>query len=569
MKTFLDRGLRMLAVVSQMTVFALTIAQAQEGQPVGAAASKPPYNIVFVIVDQRTHRLLAGPDYAQPSIDAIARHGVRFENHYISSAMCTPSRASFLTGQPPQVTGVIDQMEYSFVHSLSPKLPNVGSVLKGLGYKTAYFGKFEMDKEFLHTRPGIGYRTALQSYGFDVASAAGDVGRAPDSGFDNDAFTAGEAVRFLRVNAGEARRTGKPFFMVASFVNPHDIMYGNGNVPGQPEVQKPVVPWVVPPPPADSIYEKKWSFKLPPSLDESLTAPGMPKALLEYRKAWDGWSGTIPADRKDMWTIFYNYYLNTIQDSDRSIEQIVDVMDEMNLWRDTVVVFTADHGELGGAHGGLKGKGPFTYEENAHVPLIIAHPAAKAGATSSALTSHLDLVPTFVGLTGLPDAQRPQAVKSLPGHDFSGLLAVPEKASVTEVCPGVLFNYVGPSTVDGDFLLATFDALVHGRPTPPLSQAKLDRRGFLSFVFDGRYKFGRYYAPTAFNTPRTLEEILSKNDVQLFDLRDDPEEMRNLVLEAEKNREIILRLNGLLNDLIAKEVGVNDGRFLRAVIGRR
>ena len=124
----------------------------------------------------------------------------------------------------------------------------------------------------------------VQTYGFDVASAGGDIGSAPDSGFDNDAFIAGEAVRWLRVSANEARRIGKPFFMVASFVNPHDIMFGNGNIPGQPEVQKPVAPWVAPPPPANAIYEKKWSFKLPPSLDESLTAPGMPKALLEYDK---------------------------------------------------------------------------------------------------------------------------------------------------------------------------------------------------------------------------------------------------------------------------------------------
>ena len=62
---------------------------------------------------------------------------------------CQPSRASFLTGQPPQVTGVIDQMQYGFVHSLNPDMPNVGSVLKGLGYRTAYFGKFELDKAIL------------------------------------------------------------------------------------------------------------------------------------------------------------------------------------------------------------------------------------------------------------------------------------------------------------------------------------------------------------------------------------------------------------------------------------
>jgi arylsulfatase len=563
-------GLRLLSGVSLLMIVGSADLQAQEGQKTRTdAISKPPYNVVFLIVDQRTYRLLAGPDYALSGSDAIARHGVTFQNHFISSAMCSPSRASFLTGQPPQVTGVIDQMQYSFSHSLSPDMPNVGSVLKGLGYRTAYFGKFEMDKAILDAQPTINYSTAFQPYGFDVASAGGDIGSAPDSGFDNDRYIAGEAVRWLRVSANEARRIGKPFFMVASFVNPHDIMFGNGNIPGQPEVQKPVAPWVAPPPPANAIYEKKWSFKLPPSLDEPLTAPGMPKALSEYEKGWDGWSGTIPTDRKDMWTIFYNYYLNTIRDSDGSIQQIIDVLDEMNLWRDTVVVLTADHGEMGGAHGGLKGKGPFSYEQNAHVPLIIASPGAKAGATCLALTSHIDLLPTFVGLTGLPDANRPQTVKGLPGHDFSPLLADPEKASVIAVRPAILFNYVGPSTVDGNFLRATMDGLVFRKPTPPLSQAKLDKRGFLSFVFDGRYKFARYYAPTAFNTPRTLEEILNNNDVQLFDLQNDPDEMHNLIIEPDKNRVLILRMNELLNDLIAKEVGVNDGQFLAPLIGSK
>lgn len=569
----LSHGLRLMRVAALMLALGCPGLQAQEGQPARQGAiSAPPYNIVFLIVDQRTHHLLAAPDYALPGIDAIARHGVTFQNHYISSAMCSASRASFLTGQPPQVTGVIDQMQYSFAHSLSPDTPNVGSVLKGLGYKTAYFGKFEMDKALLDPQPTTNYSAALQPYGFDVASAAGDIGSAPDSGFENDAFTAGEAIRWLRVSANEARRTRKPFFMVASFVNPHDIMYGNGNVPGQPEVQKPVLPPLAPPPPASSIYDKKWSFKLPPSLGESLTAPGMPRAMLEYQKGWDFWSGTIPTDRKDMWTIFYNYYLNTIRDSDGSIQQIVNVLNEMDLWRDTVVVFTADHGEMGGAHGGIKGKGPFSYEENAHVPLIIASPTGKSGATTQALTSHLDLVPTFVGLTGLPDAQRPNAVKSLPGRDFSKLLAAPEKATVTAIRPGVLFNYVGPSTVDGDFLRTTMEGLAFRRPTPPLSQANLDKRGFLSFVFDGRYKFARYFAPTAFNTPWTLEEILGNNDVQLFDLQSDPGEMHNLALVPElalgpgKNRETILRMNALLNDLMAKEVGVNDGKFLTQFI---
>jgi len=65
------------------------------------------------------------------------------------------------------------------------------------------------------------------------------------------------------------------------------------------------------------------------------------------------------------------------------------------------------------------------------LPLVITHPAGKAGAATSALTSHLDLVPTFFGLTGLPEASRPAAVKALLGDDFSALLADPRRPACT------------------------------------------------------------------------------------------------------------------------------------------
>jgi arylsulfatase A-like enzyme len=564
---FLARCAQFFAGLGLMRVPEYAAAQSASNAARTGPAGKPPYNIVFIIVDQRVEKLLAGSDYSLPAMNAIAARGVTFPKHYISAAQCSPSRASFLTGQPPQVTGVIDQMQFSFVRSLSPEMPNMGSVLKGLDYKTAYFGKFEMDKDILDPQPSVNYRDAAQAYGFETFGASGDIGSTPDSGYDNDLFIAGESARYLRAAAPEARNSGQPFFMVASFVNPHDVMYGNGNVPGQPPIQIPVVPSAIPPQPANSIYGQTWSFTLPESLDEPLTAPGMPGALSEYKKGWDGWSGTIPTDRKDMWTIFYNYYLNTIQDVDRGIQHIVDAMNEMDLWRDTVVVFTADHGEMGGAHGGLKGKGPFVYEENIHVPLIIAHPEAKAGASCSALTSHLDLLPTFFGLTGLPDSKRPDVVRALPGHDFASLIVDPEKASLTEIRPAILFNYVGPSTVDGDFLNKTMDTQFRNEPSPPLSEANLAKRGLLALAFDGRYKFGRYYAPTACNTPRTLPDILNNNDVQLFDLQEDPAEVRNLALQPEKNAETILRMNALLNDLMAKEVGADACQLLNKAMG--
>jgi arylsulfatase len=110
--------------------------------------------------------------------------------------------------------------------------------------------------------------------------------------------------------------------------------------------------------------------------------------------------------------------------------------------------------------------------------------------------------------------------------------------------------------------------LLQNKPSPPLTQLqpKLDKRGFLSFVFDGQYKFARYYAPANFNTPVTLKQILRNNDVQLFDLKNDPLETHNLALDPEKNQALILRMNALLNQLMAQEVGTNDGNFLPATI---
>jgi predicted AlkP superfamily pyrophosphatase or phosphodiesterase len=113
-RKLLKHGWQLPTGMSLVMIFGYALARAQEGQPTRTdATSKPPYNIVFVISDQRTYRLFAGVDYALPALDTIARHGVTFTNHYIASAMCSPSRASFLTGQTPQVHHVFDQMEYS------------------------------------------------------------------------------------------------------------------------------------------------------------------------------------------------------------------------------------------------------------------------------------------------------------------------------------------------------------------------------------------------------------------------------------------------------------------------
>ena len=505
----------------------------------------------------------AAKDYQLPARQALMQHGVTFQNHYTAAAMCSPSRASFLTGVPPQVHGVFDQEEYNFVPSLSSTRANIGSTLKKLGYHTAFFGKFEMFKELLiDVKDTVNYSTLAKSYGFDVFNPDGDVGGTPQQAYRDDSYFVGEAVRWLRQNQVSEKETQKPFFLVVSLLNPHDIMYADANIKNRPIAQKAAVPGVILPPPENSIYAKQWQFSLPNTLLESLSAPGMPPALLDYQNGWSTVLGFIPTDRKDMWNVFNNYYLNAIRDNDNSLQQIVDALNEMNLWDNTVIILSADHGEMGGAHGGLRGKGPMIYEENAHIPLIIDHPNAPHGASCSVLTSHIDLLPTVIGLTRLSEKERTPALKGLPGHDFSSLLTHPDQATVNAIRPAILFNYVGISTIDASYLSKKMTTSFEHKTVPPLTEINLNKRGLLSFIFDGRYKFARYYAPNAFNTPKTLAQLFKYNDVQLFDLVTHPNESINLALDPDKNKDLLLRMNNLLNELMAKEVGVNDGSFL-------
>lgn len=519
-----------------------------------------PYNIILIISDQETNQLIPATNYTLPARAAIAEHGVTFQNHYNAAAMCTPSRAAFLTGTPPQVNGEFDQMEYSFVPTLNPKRPNVASVLKKLGYHTAYFGKFEMDKTILANKPTVNYSTLATAYGIDEFNTAGDTGGTPQQAYSLDSFYVGEAVQWLKKNAASTNSKGEPFFLVVSLLNPHDIMYADVNIPGTPQAQKPAAPRILPPP-ATILYRANWEFPLVSTLHDNLTAPGMPAALNEYQQGWSGTLGFIPTDREDMWHVYYNYYLNALRDNDQNLQLVVDTLNQMDLWKNTIVIFTADHGDMGGAHGGLRGKGPMAYEQNSHIPLIIAHPKAAQHTTTQVLTSHIDLLPTIAGLTGLPKAAQQAAMGPLTGRDFSFLLTTPT-TNIHAVRQAVLFNYVGISTVDGNYLRKTLTASITNHTLPSLTEVNLSKRGFMSFIFDGRYKYARYYAPNAFNTPKTLAEILKYNDIQLFDLQNDPDEKTNLALDTTTNEKLILRMNGLMNDLMAIEVGTNDGHFL-------
>lgn len=539
-------------------------------RPAAAGESKPrrPYNILLVMCDQESYHLQNTGGYELPARAELRRRGTAFEKHYIGAAMCTPSRGVMFSGQPPQVNGVFDQMELGYVPSLDKDKPSMGTILRGLGYATAYYGKFELRRDIIYPKSTVNYSEALVEYGFDAFAPDGDKVGAPDQGYDTDEYTVAEGSRWLRTHAGEINRQDKPWFLMISMVSPHDIMYADANPAGQ-QVQTSQVGAEITKPPANSIYNQQWQFPLSASRLQSVRAPGRPSAQWEYLEGWSYWLGTIPPRRGDMWEIFYNYYLNLIRDNDDTLATLLTTMSELQLWDDTIVMFTADHGELAGSHGGLRGKGPFPFEQQSHVPMVIVHPDHPGGRQCDAVTSHIDLVPTLVGLTGLPKPKRRAATSGLPGRDFSPLLDQPEQAAHDALRPGALFNYVGLQTIDANYLKAIAPLQARSKPAPPLSKLhpNLSKRGFMNFVCDGRFKFARYYAPNDFNTPKTLQEILKWNDCELFDLENDPHEMKNLVIEPMHNMEQILRLNELLNELLAIEVGDHtDGQFLPAAV---
>lgn len=542
----------------------------QAGKTYPAARSMPsdrPYNLVLFISDEEAYHLRPAEGYALPARNELQARGTTFNNHYIGAAMCTPSRGVMFSGQPPQINGVYDQMELGYVPSLRTDKPSMGTIFKKLGYETAYFGKFELRKDIITAKSDVNYTDALREYGFDTFAPDGDKVGGPDQAYDTDVYTAGEAVRWLRTHAQEINRQGKPWLLVVSFISPHDIMYADTNAPGSRE-QESEVGMRLTPPPDNAHYRTQWKFPPSPSHSQPLDEPGRPRAQLSYMIGWSAFLGGIPLDATGMWNTYYNYYLNLCRDNDNNLQEIMDTLEALDLWQSTVVFRTADHGELGGSHGGLRGKGPLPYEQETHVPCVIVHPEHPGGRNCEALTSHIDLIPTLVGLTGVDAKTREDALEDLPGRDFTRLLENPATARADAIREGVLFNYVGLQTVDPLYMFRACRDVAAGRFVPPFTEARPDMtpRGFISFAYDGRYKFARYYAPDNFNTPTTLEELLANNEIELFDLSADPDEVHNMARDVDANRALILRMNELLNSLIAREVGKNDGSFLPDVL---
>jgi arylsulfatase A-like enzyme len=513
-----------------------------------AAESGDRPNILFITVDQLHSFADLPAKLPLPTFRKLAREGRSFENYHVHVAPCGPSRSVIYTGQHVQKTGMYsnppgedtDLPENAHPVQLSPDFPTVGKMLRELGYYTAYKGKWHLSliNQPARKRAKGDYpdtTDSLEPYGFSDYNFDGEQGGMTWVGFGHDGQFAADSVELLN-NFAKGRTKGKPWFFALNFINPHDIMFYREPDPRSGD-KKPSGRFVYKEPPLVPLYEKTWDFPLPESLykDDLSTKPAVQRAQAGKEALQPLTPGSIAS-----WKEYQDYYFNCIRDVDRHISLVLDSLERFGFGENTIVILTADHGEMRGAHR-LKGKGAYLYKECLRVPLVVRHPKMKDGVATQALGGSVDLVPTILGYAGVNDAERAAKFPYLNGVDLHPVV-LNASARTDRDKRGILFDYMSPGF--GPVGGAISDIL---------------GRTLIRGVFDGRYKFGRYFRPAEHHIPKDWETLVAHNDLELYDTKTDPNELVNLALNAAENRDLILSLNDRVNALIEREIGDDNG----------
>jgi arylsulfatase len=524
------------------------------------------YNILMIVTDQERHMEPSTlPDgYRLPGHEKLAAQGVVFENHQIASCVCTPSRSVIYTGLHIQNNGMFDNTNFPWANDLSTDIPTIGDMLRRHGYYTAYKGKWHLTDDF-ETANDVTMPTRILSeemaeYGFSDYFGIGDMIAHTNGGYLHDGIITSMTRSWLRGKATTLEAENTPWFMAVNLINPHDVMYYNTDLPGQPARQADTAMMHLNREPSSAQFQQEWDYRLPQSRNQPVSGPDRPTAHLDFADSRKALVGRVP-DEDDRWRRLNNYYLNCVQSVDRHVLDILNELEDVGIADKTIVIYTSDHGELGGAHG-VSGKGATTYQEQNNVPFIVSHPGFAGNKRCKAVTSHLDIATTLVSLAG----GDPEKEAGLHGRDISTVLKDPEAASADSIRSGTVFSYNMFAYQDREFMSNVSEFLRNGGKPTDLAKKdwrpNLGKRGAIRSVYDGRYKFSRYFSPQQHNTPASIEALFSNNDVELFDLKSDPKEMINLAMDPRANGELLVAMNDKLNYLIALEVGEDVGQML-------
>lgn len=490
------------------------------------------YNILFVTTDQERYFDQYPEDSQYQARKLLEEMGTTFEKHYVCTNMSTSSRSVMYTGTHITETEMLDNTDFPWQGGLSADKVTIGDRLREAGLYTAYKGKWHMaDTSILFEEEPV--TIDLEQHGFSDWNSDKDYVGEAHEGYEIDPVIVSDSVDWLKTTGSELNENGQSFFLAVNLINPHDVM----NLATDDEFVAKVLD--VAEPPEDEVYEKTYDTPLPSTWQQDVSSDGTVYGVNAYKTNWTRNMGGID---DDSFKKLQDYYFNCIQDSDNNLMNLLNGLKDEGMLNNTIIVFTSDHGEMQGAHG-LKGKGGFVYDYNVHVPLIIYHPDYEGGRRIDAVTSHLDLAPTFIDMTFISDEKKAEISAGLQGKSLMDLM----DGSSDSIRDGALFCYE---------MLSVSLEMTNKNGKLEIS---IDNRCFVRAIITEDYKFARYFSPMNFNTPQTFEELISNNDIELYDIKNDPEECNNLALNPEENKALIMEMNTQLNELIAMEIGVDDG----------
>ena len=427
-----------------------------------------------------------------PGMRRLRRHGLSFERAFTNACMCSPARSTLMSGYFPAQHGVKYTLEEDMEPPKNPQvdlptdLPNLATVMKAAGYNVIYKGKWHCSKP---AEPEHAVPADLEKYGFDRWNPpdAGANQTVPEAGggnpdndgrfIDSTGTGADEGVlQYLDTNAAQEQ----PFFLVVSLVNPHDVLF----YPSKTF--------------EEAGYDDTWlpgSIREPATWDEDLSTK--PSVQRQFRRIFNL---TGKPENREQRRNYLNFYGNLMRSSDSYLVNVLDKLEETGLFDNTLIVRTADHGEMGLAHGGLRQKNFNFYEESTRVPLVYSNPKLfPKPASTDALVSHVDFLPTLASLAAAPDSARAQ----WQGVDYSKLVLHPNSNRDVQ-----------------DYVVFTYDDTQSGQKNGPYPKAP----NHIVSIREGRWKLAKYYDPEGKKPPQW----------EMYDLRHDPLERTNLAFRGHK-----------------------------------
>ncbi len=415
-------------------------------------------NIILIITDQQHAGMLscAGNKYVHtPAMDNIASMGTRFEKAYCTHPICSPSRFSLFTGRMPSEINMRGMT--ALIETIPTQVRNngLGHLLRNAGYNTVYGGKQNFP------------RMTAADLGFDVIST------------DERETLANDCAEFIKTQREE------PYFLVASFINPHDICYMAIRDFQQTEEERKIIQSGKKPLEAldealtISSHMTRTEFieaHCPPLPDNFLPQQDEPEIIEEMLKSRPFRYKARMRYRSEQWRMHRWAYARLTERVDRQVGIVLDALESSGQLENTVIVFTSDHGDMDSAHG-MEHKTVF-YEESTRIPLIVVSPNAPQAQvnTTQVVSNGLDLVPTILAYAGVtaPDDLQGQCLKSLVDGDGT--------AFHRDYVP--IENEIGSMVVTGRFKYALFD---HGEHREQLYDLMADPGEMRNFARDEAY----------------------------------------------------------------------------------